>query len=99
VTLLVDRTIWQELFAAARRYDDDRAGLGDEFIEAVDDSLQTILLSPQTWPVWPGIRPEKPPIQRYVMDRFPFAIGYQVAGDAVVVVVVAHAKRRPGYWR
>lgn len=52
-------------------------GLGDEFIEAVDESLQTILLSPQTWPVWPGIKQTSPPIQRYVMDRFPYAIGYR----------------------
>jgi hypothetical protein len=99
VKLLVDRTIWEEVFAVARRYDDDRVGLGDEFIEALDDSLQTILSSPQTWPVWPGIKQASPPIQRYVMDRFPYAVGYQVMGDAVVVVTVAHAKRRPGYWR
>ena len=97
--LQVDRTIWHEVFAIARRYDDERVGLGDEFIEALDDSLQTILSSPQTWPVWPGIRQASPPIQRYVMDRFPYAVGYQVVGDEVVVVTVAHAKRRPGYWR
>ncbi|HET7499821.1 MAG TPA: hypothetical protein VFK02_02430 [Kofleriaceae bacterium] len=73
--LQVDRAIWHEVFAVARRYDDDRPGLGDEFIDAF------------------------PPIQRFVMDRFPYAIGYQVMTGAVVVLVVAHAKRRPGYWR
>jgi len=99
VKLQVDREIWQEVFSAARRYDEDRVGLGDEFIEAIDESLETIVLSPQTWPVWPGIKPTTPPIQRYVMDRFPYAIGYQVLDQVVVVVVVAHAKRRPGYWR
>jgi hypothetical protein len=99
VTLQVDRSIWQEVFAAARRYDEDRTGLGDELIAAIDDGLRTILLGPQTWPVSPGIRQMTPPIRRYVMDRFPFAIGYQVIGDAVVVVAVAHAKRRPGDWR
>jgi len=57
------------------------------------------LSSPQTWPVWPGIKQASPPIQRYVMDRFPYAVGYQVVGDEVVVVTVAHGKRRPGYWR
>lgn len=99
MTLQVDKTIWHEVLSVARRYDEDRAGLGDEFIEAVDDSLQTILLSPQTWPVWPGIRQASPPIQRYVMNRFPYAVGYQVLGELVVVVTIAHAKRRPGYWR
>jgi len=99
VTLQVDRSLWHEIFAIARRYDDDRAGLGDDFVEAVDRSLQTIALSPQTWPLWPGIKQATPPIQRFVMARFPYAIGYQVVGEAVVVVAVAHAKRRPGYWR
>jgi len=33
------------------------------------------------------------------MRRFPFSIVYYVADDTIRIVAVAHAKRRPGYWR
>ena len=46
--------------------------------------------------VWLGIRPESPPLRPYVMERFPYAIGYQVRDDLVAVTVLAHATRRPG---
>ncbi len=32
------------------------------------------------------------------MKRFPFSIGFQVRGDTVRVVTVAHAIRLAGYW-
>lgn len=36
--------------------------------------------------------------RRLVLDRFPFTIYYRVVTDVVIVVAVAHQKRRPGYW-
>ncbi|TWT81720.1 Plasmid stabilization system protein [Planctomycetes bacterium CA13] len=31
--------------------------------------------------------------------KFPFQVVYRVIDDRIVVIAVAHAKRRPGYWR
>lgn len=36
MTILVDDEVWAEVFAAASRYERERASLGDEFVEAVD---------------------------------------------------------------
>lgn len=36
--------------------------------------------------------------RRILLDRFPFNIHYRVNEDDIVVVAVAHQKRRPGYW-
>ena len=36
--------------------------------------------------------------RRVVLERFPFSIHYRVNEDDIVVVAVAHQKRRPGYW-
>lgn len=36
--------------------------------------------------------------RRILLDRFPFTIYYRVSSDALVIVAVAHQKRRPGYW-
>jgi plasmid stabilization system protein ParE len=30
---------------------------------------------------------------------FPYYIAYVIRGDRIVVMAVAHAHRRPGYWR
>jgi hypothetical protein len=36
---------------------------------------------------------------RYVFAKFPYKLIYFVDGGVVVIVAVAHDKRRPGYWR
>jgi plasmid stabilization system protein ParE len=33
------------------------------------------------------------------VSRYPFRIIYRVSGERVLVVAIAHAKRRPGYWK
>ncbi len=36
--------------------------------------------------------------RRYVLRRFPFNIIYLLDADCIVVVAVAHQKRRARYW-
>jgi hypothetical protein len=38
------------------------------------------------------------PYRRRLLTRFPYVVFYEVVDDAVEVIAVAHAKRRPGYW-
>lgn len=33
------------------------------------------------------------------VKRFPYRIVFQVAGDRITVVAIAHHSRRPGCWR
>jgi hypothetical protein len=33
------------------------------------------------------------------MRRFPFSVVYHVVDDLIRIVAIAHAKRKPGYWR
>ena len=40
----------------------------------------------------------EPPIRRFVLRRFPFAIAYDALPDELVVLAIAHALRRPSYW-
>ena len=88
-----------ELFHAAAWYDDRRQGLGEDFLEHVYRWFDIILESPSAWPLWPGTPDDLvTPIRRVLLDRFPFAIGYQVSGDYVLVLAVAHCRRTPLYW-
>jgi hypothetical protein len=38
-------------------------------------------------------------VRRAPLRRFPFGVIYVVMEDIFWVVAVAHARRRPGYWR
>lgn len=40
-----------------------------------------------------------PDIRSAKVARFPYRVVYVIVGSNIDVVAVAHAKRRPGYWR
>jgi toxin ParE1/3/4 len=88
----------EELFHDAAWYDDRRMGLGDEFLEYIYGWFDVVLESLEAWPCWPatpdGVTPK---IRRVVVDRFPYSIGYQAFVDHVLILAVAHCRRRPLY--
>jgi len=64
------------------------------FALILDEAIRTICEHPAAWPPWPG----RDDVRRRVLRRYPFTIVYLMVDDAVVIVAVAHQKRRPGYW-
>jgi hypothetical protein len=42
--------------------------------------------------------PTHPPIRRFLLQRFPYAIAYQVHPDLTTVLAIVHGRRRPLYW-
>ena len=87
-----------ELGDAAGWYEQRRAGLGDELLDEVREGLAVIVETAETWPRWPGAPARIPPIRKYILQRFPYSIAYQVYPDFIVVLGLVHAKRRPLYW-
>ena len=63
----------------------------------VTRAFEMILGNPRVWPKWLGLR-SRYTIRRFVMLRFPFAIGYLITPTEIIVLAVAHARRKPGYW-
>ncbi len=89
----------EELFHHAAWYDDQRAGLGDEFLAHVSRWFGVVTAMPDLWPRWPETPDDLPaPIRRVVIDRFPHMIAYQVIDECVLILAVAPAKRAPLYW-
>ncbi|MFB3820344.1 MAG: type II toxin-antitoxin system RelE/ParE family toxin, partial [Candidatus Methylomirabilales bacterium] len=43
--------------------------------------------------------PAGPKQRRVVVARFPYSIVYREDAESIVIVAVAHQRRRPGYWR
>jgi plasmid stabilization system protein ParE len=61
---------------------------------AFDAALDRIHDTPEAFPRWRADHPHR----RCSVASFPYVCFYRVDGDTIVVVAVAHAKRKPGYW-
>jgi hypothetical protein len=75
-------------------YESRQVGLGAELEDEIDAVLTLILQFPEAAPPW------KTRFDRRVavLDRFPFTLPYQIVGNELVVLALAHTSRRPGYW-
>ncbi len=86
-----------ELRSAALWYDERRPGLGDEFIAEVSAALGRISDALESYPAWPRTRATGSLIRKATIQRFP-VIAFEKHEQHVLVLAVAHAKRRPLYW-
>ena len=82
-----------EMNEAARFYEERSEGLGQDFLEEVEQTVGSILAFPKGGPV------VSRNLRRRIMRRFPFGLLYAIEPEQIVIVAVAHLKRRPGYWK
>ena len=85
----------EEFTEAVRWYEKRRGGLGGEFFDSVAAMMETIAASPE---IGTAVGTD-PRTRRVLVPRFPYQIVYHQRPTEVVVVAIAHLKRRPGYWR
>ena len=83
-----------ELDGAVYYYENQKVGLGLDFLAAVEQSLGKIEQNPNLGAVYKVMG-----LRRYVIQRFPFLIFYAELEEFIWVVAIAHGKRRPDYWR
>jgi plasmid stabilization system protein ParE len=86
-----------ELEEAAVWYDQQRLGLGAEFLEAIDATLERIVRWPHAAPRVRGVAADVP-ARRAPVARFPYQIAYLETPDAIRILAFAHDRREPGYW-
>jgi plasmid stabilization system protein ParE len=79
-----------ETLEAFNWYEANRAGLGAEFRNALDATIERIASHPESYA--PGYRQ----LRRAFVRRFPFAVHFRVVGEVVLVIGVVHLKRHPG---
>jgi toxin ParE1/3/4 len=78
-----------DVLQAFEWYEEHRARLGAEFLDALDATIVRIVRHPLAFA--PGERG----LRRALVSRFPYAIYFRIYPEAVVVVGVLHAKRHP----
>lgn len=82
-----------DLQAAYDWYEKKRQGLGSEFLDCVDETLERI----RQWPdigftIYKSLR-------RARVRRFPYGVFYLIEGQAIVVVGVFHGRQAPRRWK
>ena len=83
----------EELIEASRFYESRSAGLGVEFLDDVHRVIDEVREFPELGvSIRGGLR-------RVLLRRFPFSLIYFNEPNTVLIVAVAHLKRRPDYWR
>lgn len=83
----------REFAAAVDFYNAERPGLGYEFAEEVQRTLDRISAFPAAWPLF------SQRTRRCIVRRFPYGVLYQVRADCVLVVALLHMKRSPQTWQ
>ncbi len=82
-----------EFLEALSFYESRAPGLGADFLDELERSVESIASNPSLGASFEG------GTRRVLLRRFPFGIIYEILSDHVLVVAVAHHRRRPGHWR
>jgi plasmid stabilization system protein ParE len=83
----------EDLAEAIDYYDRQRVGLGDEFVRELWKAIQRV----RDWPnAWTKLSEHT---RRCRLNRFPYAVLYQVRDDQVLIIAIMHLHRQPNSWR
>jgi len=86
-----------EYRSAGRWYEEQRPGLGTEFLDAVDAAIDFAIGFPRAGTPVPGV-PVGLAVRTVPVRRFPYRVVYLLTESSVRILAVAHDRRRPGYW-
>lgn len=87
-----------ELVAAAEWYESERLGYGELFVSEVRTAVERAADFPECGARVEGSVPELE-VRLFRTRRFPYSVITAIVAGRRAVVAVAHASRRPGYWR
>lgn len=83
----------RDLISARDWYDQQRAGLGDEFTAEVSVISDRLAATPKLFTtIWQDVRACR-------VRRYPYVIYYRVLVDCVEILAVLHGSRDPSTWQ
>ncbi len=96
--LKLHRRAEAEIREAATWYNGQTPGLGKRFLQAVHESFELLERNPGQFAKLETAS-QHDPFRRLFVEGFPYLIVYEVLENDVFVYAVAHASRRPNYWK
>ena len=92
-TLRIRSEAHEEIHSAFECYFQRSPRAADAFLAEVDASLAQIVSHP---PLHPRYTKNT---RRCILEKFKYSVVFQEKDDIVLVIALAHAKRRFGYWQ
>lgn len=83
----------EEVESSADWYAEQSLSAARDFLVAVDLTIKSIASDPKRFALVDDRH------RGCSISHFPFQIVFRIHADLLTIVAVAHAKRRPGYWR
>ena len=82
-----------EIDVAYSWYEGQRAGLGEEFLEALSEHLDELKENPRLCaPLYRQVR-------AWPMKRFPYVVYYRIRRKEILILAVQHGGQDPERWR
>lgn len=81
-----------DFLAVIEYYEECEPGLGRRFRQVTEGELKHIRDIPLRFRVLHD------PFRRCLLPNFPYAIVFSIEPEFILVIAVAHLKRKPGYW-
>lgn len=82
----------EELDDAYCWFEERTAGKGLEFLDGVHRAVVLIRNFPLA-----GAEIERE-VRRTLIERFPYAVVYGIEDETIIVIAIAHTRRKPTYW-
>ncbi|UKO99958.1 type II toxin-antitoxin system RelE/ParE family toxin [Nostoc sp. UHCC 0870] len=83
----------EELDEAYSWYENQQAGLGDEFLDCVDEILNRICQMPESYAVVYN------DVHRAIVQRFPYGVYYRIVSSRIIIIAIFHGRRDPKIWQ
>ena len=81
-----------EIGDAVDYYEYQLNGLGKRFLHEFNLGVKRIVNFPYAW------SPVEDNVHKCILKKFPYNIIYAIEEDRIVILAVAHQRRRPDYW-
>ena len=82
-----------EIEHSVKHYRKHQIGLENIFFDEIENALNKIRENPERFPKI------EENIRKYIIRRYPFNIIYTIKSDKIIIIAVAHQKRKPYYWK
>lgn len=83
----------EEMIQSALFYEAKAAGLGSDFLTAVEEITHRIEQLPEAGLI------DRDNIRKRLVSGFPFTLLYEIQTDRIFIAAVMHQHRRPHYWK
>src|SRR5947209_15258816 len=93
VNLVIDPRVEWDLSDAYGWYEEQRTGLGEDFLVRVDACIEAIVRHPEAYAT------AHEHYRRAFVRKFPCGVFYEFADDTVTVYAVFHTSRDPEKWK